>query len=627
MPQALERSRSERLRALCFSWLVGTAAGSLVGWGWILRAPLGSTTAWLFAHAALVSSAAILAVIPTLLLVPLFLRARPLRAEAWIQAVVWSLFALALYADTRVYALFRYHVNGMVWNLVTTGGAGDAVQIPASNWLAACAGAALLGALLFLLLRASAGWWADNRRALRLLRIGAWSVLGLLLFEKALFARADLLRQREVTVLARCFPLYQRFTVERIASKLFGMDLAARPSVALASEGLLLHYPLVKPVPAPGSARPNVLVVVIDSLRADALRPDTMPELTRFAQGARVFENHLSGGNATRYGIFTLLYGLNGSYWMPVLEENAPPVLITTLQQQGYDLRAFSAPSLSSPEFRSTVFVSMEPQVDDNYPGTLKYERDEYLAGRFRSWTKARRLLGGERPFFAFLLIDSPHQAYSYPPGGELFTPSAADVDYVAMSGSPSAEQIQAVRNRYLNAVHHADHVLGEILDTLRASGELEHTLVCVTGDHGEEFLEHGRFGHTSDFTPEQVHVTFVLGGPGIAPGTEARPTSHVDLAPTLLELCGVPAAARANYTNGESLLAPLESRVRVVSGWDEAGLWVPEGILRVGLEGHRGGVEALTYTNEPHPDEDALVKQHAPSLRALAEACRRFLR
>ncbi len=100
---------------------------------------------------------------------------------------------------------------------------------------------------------------------------------------------------------------------------------------------------------------------------------------------------HVSGGNATRYGIFSLFYGLHGSYWMPVLDENAPPVLLTTLAAQGYDLHAFSGPSLSSPEFRSTVFVAMEPQVDDSYPQKAKWERDEYLVQRFQAWNGARR--------------------------------------------------------------------------------------------------------------------------------------------------------------------------------------------------------------------------------------------
>jgi len=66
---------------------------------------------------------------------------------------------------------------------------------------------------------------------------------------------------------------------------------------------------------------------------------------------------------------------------------------------------------------------------------------------------------------------------------------------------------------------------------------------------------------------------------------------------------------------------------VRVISGWDEAGLWIEQGILRVPLEGHRGAVEALTFDWQPHPDEQALLARCAPELQSLAEACRRFLR
>ncbi len=104
----------ERRRALCFSWLVGTGTGTLAGWSWITGLPLGGPQAWLFAHAALVSTAATLALLPSVLLAALLLRAQRVPGEAWIQGAVWALFGLLLYADTRVFALFRYHFNGMI---------------------------------------------------------------------------------------------------------------------------------------------------------------------------------------------------------------------------------------------------------------------------------------------------------------------------------------------------------------------------------------------------------------------------------------------------------------------------------------------------------------------------------
>ena len=68
------------------------------------------------------------------------------------------------------------------------------------------------------------------------------------------------------------------------------------------------------------------------------------PNISAFAEGARVFEDHLSGGNGTRYGLFTMLYGLHGSYWFPVLAQRRAPVLVEAMQAAGYDVRIFSAP-------------------------------------------------------------------------------------------------------------------------------------------------------------------------------------------------------------------------------------------------------------------------------------------
>jgi membrane-anchored protein YejM (alkaline phosphatase superfamily) len=128
--------------------------------------------------------------------------------------------------------------------------------------------------------------------------------------------------------------------------------------------------------------------------------------------------------------------------------------------------------------------------------------------------------------------------------------------------------------------VYYADQTTGRVLDAVRAHGRPENTLVVVTGDHGEEFWENGFWGHTSNFTRAQAHVPFVLAGPGIERGSEQRPTSHIDLVPTLLELLGADPRERAQWSLGENLLAPPAERVRVVAGWDSLGLHVDDAIL-----------------------------------------------
>ncbi len=105
--------------------------------------------------------------------------------------------------------------------------------------------------------------------------------------------------------------------------------------------------------------------------------------------------------------------------------------------------------------------------------------------------------------------------------------------------------------NRYINSVHHLDQQLGRVLDRLERDGRLDDTLVVITGDHGEEFMEHGRWGHNSEFHDEQVRVPLVLAGPGVPGGVVTAPTSHLDVAPTLLGLLGV-SNPPADYAVGQ---------------------------------------------------------------------------
>src|SRR5262249_33046067 len=160
-------------------------------------------------------------------------------------------------------------------------------------------------------------------------------------------------------------------------------QLEDRPRVELGAGERLLRYPLEEPRIDPAGRRPNLLVIVIDSLRADMLAPATMPRTSALLPRARRLDDHLSGRNPARFGLFSLLYGIHGTYWMPVVEEHAPPVMITTLERLGYDLRVLSSSALTFPEFRSTAFVTMEDRVEDRFPIPAKEDRDAHLAVRF----------------------------------------------------------------------------------------------------------------------------------------------------------------------------------------------------------------------------------------------------
>src|SRR5262249_12544676 len=166
-----------------------------------------------------------------------------------------------------------------------------------------------------------------------------------------------------------------------------------------------------------------------------------------------------------------------------------------------------------------------------------------------------------ERPFFAFMFFESTHFRYYFPESSAIRTPYAEHLDIDELA---SERNVPLARARYVNAAHHLDQQLARILDELRGEGELDHTIVLLTGDHGAEFYEKGRRGHTSEFQEEQIRVPLVIRIPGDGAHEVSRLTSHVDLPATILPLLGVRNPAE-DYSLGHDLRGPGEREFCVI--------------------------------------------------------------
>jgi membrane-anchored protein YejM (alkaline phosphatase superfamily) len=622
---AVRRSAAGRL------WLYNVAVGCVVGTNYLAHVP-GDAKAWIFALTALVSTVVFLTLAPGLLvLLVAQLVGRP-RLLGVLQAALWTVFHVLLFVDTRLYNIFQYRWNGQILNLLTTRGSEDSIHLGWQVWALISLGLSGMGVVEHCLWRRALRFAVEDDRAAwrvpRILRPAAVWVAVLLpaiFVEKTLYAQAELSRDQQVKALSRLFPLYPALPFEDVASSLLGVELAVRPKVELTGVGL--RYPRVFPEIDPHGPRPNILLLVVDCLRYDMVNPEVAPHMDGFAHGARAFEDHISGGNSTRFGLLSMLYGLHGSYWFPILEQGASPVLVDALLNEGYEIGVFSTASQSYPELRATAWSRVEDKVHDEFSAAEDWQRDLQSSGALIDWVEGQA--GTGKPFFGFLLLDSAHQPYSHPPDALPFQPSAPEIDYLKMTRNegPDPDTLVRVYNRYRNAVHHTDECIGDILAALDSAGLSEDTLVIVTGDHGEEFRECGFYGHTSAFTAPQVHVPLLMRGPGIEPGVERRPTSHVDLPATLLELLGADPTAREGYCLGGNLLAPLSERRRVIGGWNELGLWVPGGILRIPLSGFAFDVEVYDRGWHLITDDRAILKQEDGALQGLAEECNRFLK
>lgn len=587
---------------------------------------------WFFLQGGRFSCAASLSLVPGLLCLGFAALVSARRLLALFSGALWSLALLLVYVDTRIYQIFRYHFNALAWNVLTTSGADEAVHLSTrevTTVLLVCAALVPVQYAAFLCL-----WrWARQRAEHSLptpaaARPGlAWKLVLVpnMCLVAGFYAWADLARDPQVMAYARVYPLYPRLTVKRLANRYLGYELEGRPRVDLPESGILLDYPREGITLELSGPRPNVLVIVIDSLRADMLSPEIMPRVSALARGGRVFHDHLSSGNATRFGLFGLLYGLHGSYWKPVCDEHRSPVLVDALLARGYDFRVLTSASMDFPEFRSTAWVRVEDKVEDRLPFERARGRDDGVVRRFDQWLGER---APAAPFFAFLLLDAPHQSYWFPEECTPFQPFLDDITYTSIDAGASQEVRTGLFNRYRNAVHYADQSTGLVLDALAEHGLAEETLVVVTGDHGEEFFESGVWGHTSNFTREQARVPFVLAGPGVTSGEESRPTCHIDFPATLLELLGADPALRSRWTLGGNMLAPADERVRVVSGWDSLGVHVHDVILEVPMAGY-GGTDIAVY--DAHwqltLDDGTILAREGRALGTLAMECGRFMR
>lgn len=227
----------------------------------------------------------------------------------------------------------------------------------------------------------------------------------------------------------------------------------------------------------------------------------------------------------------------------------------------------------------SHVYVSSEFGLDRGFD---RFD-DSLIRGGARNPIAAEvvdaalELLGSvpSRPYFAFLHFFDPHWDYAAPdPFGSAF----ADPHYEgAIDGTlgammpylrgdrpmPTADLAQAIA-LYDGEIAYLDAQIGRLLDRLREMGLMQHTVVVLTADHGEEFREHGRLGHGKSLFRELLAVPLVISGHRAFPANRRRGdlASIVDIAPTLLELAGI---EPIEGIQGHSLVAPEAGAERVV--------------------------------------------------------------
>jgi arylsulfatase A-like enzyme len=299
--------------------------------------------------------------------------------------------------------------------------------------------------------------------------------------------------------------------------------------------------------------RPDVLLIVLDTVRADHLSAygyprDTTPALAAFARDAVVYRNAIAPDTWTASSHASLFTGLmpteHGVRYVGAEHSTAGvhaladgiPVLAERLRDAGWKTAAF----VGNDGFLDPVFGLGR--------GFERYQRKDMLpaanlVATVVPWLERRQ----GRSVFLFLNVMDAHEPYAaLPPYDAMFPGRSDGAPAKPVPGiTPDAATTAHWISQYDGELRYVDDRLAELFAALRATGRYDAALIVVTADHGELFGEHGRWGHGGAPVRELVHVPLIVKYPGNARrGVEDRPVSLVDVPATILAELGLPPLA-----------------------------------------------------------------------------------
>lgn len=335
--------------------------------------------------------------------------------------------------------------------------------------------------------------------------------------------------------------------------------------VTLAAIGAIALEHRRGPSATPSNGDPNVVLIVLDTVRADSLTPygsarDVTPNLARLAGEGVLFRNARSTASWTLPAHASLFTGrlpseLSVDVGRPL--DGVFPTLAEGLSSRGFATAGFVA-NLENcnawygldrgfdhyEDFYENARVDAREVLRCSRlgrfaaasrwgaklvrkafgPGAYHYRKSAAMINRDAlAWLDARP--DDDRPFFMFLNYFDAHDPY--------VPPADAARRFSAGSNAP--------RDAYDDCLAYLDGQIGRLLDELDRRGLRDDTMIVVTADHGESFGEHGLAGHGVSLYRAETHIPLIVVAPGKAPRDLAvdRPVSLRDVAPTVLDLLG----------------------------------------------------------------------------------------
>ena len=301
----------------------------------------------------------------------------------------------------------------------------------------------------------------------------------------------------------------------------------------------------------------NVVLITVDSLRSDHVgflsnSVENTPRMDALADDAVLATDAISPSSHTRASVPALLTGqYPHRFFTNFLADVDVPTLATYMAESGYDTAAFHSNPLISRHFGydkgfdefydGLQFVESTPfpeSVTSAYSKLVRllqrfpYEPAEEITKRARTW-----LSEAQEPFFLWVHYMDPHGPYALDRQLGYLDKYRSERLWQKAVSSPddvSAAERNQLKAAYRDEVGHTDEYLGYLVDAVDA---MEETMVVLTGDHGEEFYEHGQYSHTAKLYEPVTNVPLIINAPTIDETiTPTAPLSGLDIVPTVLD-------------------------------------------------------------------------------------------
>lgn len=290
----------------------------------------------------------------------------------------------------------------------------------------------------------------------------------------------------------------------------------------------------VKETHVPDVSGPNVIIITIDTLRADHLpmygyKGVETPNLAALADDGVLFKQTFSHAPLTlpshtsiMSGAFPIFHGVrnNGNFFVP----DELNTLAEMYKSIGYDTAAFVSAVILDSKFKlDQGFDIYDDEINRSAKGMNKFmvrdRRADETLSRTIKWMKKRKSGKNKKPFFTWIHLYDPHQAYH----------------------PPEPFRSKYLQNLYDGEIAFADSELGVFFDYLKKKDIYNDALIALTADHGESLGEHGEQTHGFFIYNATTWVPLIIKLPGGQnAGTQIEElTRHVDIAPTLLDISG----------------------------------------------------------------------------------------